>query len=105
VLLGQLAQPVSRQVHRLKHLVERHLLQPLERAGEGAVEAVEVAFVLHHRGAGKVVEAVDVVGDEAGLQRLEKREVFAQGNRDAAAPQMVEEAKEHRLTSPRPRGS
>jgi hypothetical protein len=59
-----------------------------------------VAFVLDHCRAGEVVEAVDVVGDEAGLQRLEEGEVLPEGDRDAAASQMLEEADEHRISLP-----
>lgn len=96
MLFGQLFQPVAGQVDRVQHLRPGHLFQPVEGCGEGAVETVQMAFVLDHRGAGKVVEAVDVIGHQPRRNPFEEGEEFAQGNGDAFLPQRLEEGQEHR---------
>ena len=95
VFLGELPQPVGGEVDRLQNLVDRDGLEPLEGGGEGLVEAVDIALVLHHRGAGEVVEPLDVIGHEPGAHALEKGEVFAQGDRHAMGAELGEEGQEH----------
>ena len=77
-------------------------LEAVEDVGENPVEAVDVALVLHQAGAGEVVEALGVVEDEPGVERLEEAEVLAQGDRDPGGAQLAEEARVHQLTPERP---
>jgi hypothetical protein len=65
VLFGELLQPVCGDFGRFDDILGGDLFEPGEGVGEGLIEAVEVAFVLHHGGAREVVEPVDVVGHEA----------------------------------------
>ena len=74
-----------------------HRLDPLEDLGEHLIETVEMALVLDQRGAGEVVEPLDIVGDQPRLHPFEQHEVFAQGYGDARLFQREEEACEHAL--------
>jgi hypothetical protein len=49
--------------------------------GEGLVEAVEMALVLHHGGAREVVETLDIVTRQPAVQTFDQREVFTQRDR------------------------
>ena len=71
--------------------------EALEHVAEHAVELVEVALVLHQRGARQIVEVLDPAAGEVGLHRLHQRQVFAQRHRDAGGFQLVEEGDEHSL--------
>ena len=93
---GQLAQPVLGQVDGVEHLFGGDRFKALKRLGKGPVEAVEVAFVLHHRGAGEIIEPVHVIGAQTGGQPFKKAQIFAQGNRNPAASECVEKGQEHR---------
>ena len=61
VLFGKLLQPFGGDFGRLQHVLGRDLLEPAEDMGEGLIEPVEVTLVLHHGGAGEVVEPVHVI--------------------------------------------
>src|SRR5580658_6640948 len=63
---------------------------------EHTVELVEVALVLHQRGAGEIVERLDPPRREVALHRLHQCEIFAQRHRYAGRFQRVEEGDEHR---------
>ena len=95
VFLGELLQPFGGNV-RLLHGVEQ-ALQPLEHGAEHAVELVEVALVLHQRGARQVIEILDRLLGEVGVERLHQRQIFAQGDRDLGIAQRCEELQEHGL--------
>ena len=96
VALGEPAQPVRRQVEpRDDRLRGVSVSSAGEDRGEHAVEAVEVALVLHQRGAGEVVEALDVVADEAEVEGGEQVEVLAQRHRHPSRAQRGEEGREH----------
>ena len=69
--------------------------EPLEHVAEHAVELVEIALVLHQRGARQIVEILDPARGEIGLHRLHQREVFAQRHRHAGGFELVEEGDEH----------
>ena len=77
VLFGQLFQPVARQIERVQHGLDRDGFKPLKCFGEGAVKAVEIAFILDHRRAGQVVESRHVIGGYSGRHRLQKAKEFA----------------------------
>ena len=62
---------------------------------EHLVELVEVALVLHQRGAREVVEVLDAAVGEVGLQRLHQREVFLERDRHLGGFQLMEEGGEH----------
>ena len=95
VFFGELLQPFGGNV-RLLHGVEQ-AFQPLEHGAEHAVELVEVALVLHQRGAGQIVEILDRLIGEVGVERLHQRQIFAQGHRDLRVAQRCEELQEHGL--------
>ena len=57
-----------------------------------------MALVLHQAGAGEIIELVDAVFGEIGLDAFEQRQIFAQGHRDLGGAQIGEEAEEHRAT-------
>src|SRR5690606_38620799 len=57
--------------------------------------AVDMALVLHQRGTGEMVEALDVVIDQMRVHAFEQREVLAQGDRHARRLQLEEERNEH----------
>ena len=71
------------------------LLDALEVLRERAVEAIEMLLVLHHRGAGEVVEIVDAVLGHPRVERLEQREVLGQRDGDAGFADGVEELRQH----------
>ena len=72
-----------------------HQLEALEDVAEHHVELVEVALVLHQRGAGKVVEVFDAPVGEVGIERFQKRQILLQRHRDLGASQLIEELDEH----------
>ena len=84
----------SSGISALLHGVEQ-AFQPLEHGAEDAVELVEVALVLHQRGAGEIVEILDRLVGEIGVERLHQRQIFAQGHRDLRVAQRCEELQEH----------
>jgi hypothetical protein len=97
-LLGQeflveLAQPFFRNVG--EQFFRRQAFQALEDVAEDAVELVEVALVLHQRGAGEVVEVLDLEAGEVLLHRLHQGQVFLQRGGHAGGFQLVEEGCEH----------
>jgi len=62
---------------RLLHGVEQ-ALQPLEYGAEHAIELVEIALVLHQRGARQIVEILHRLLGEVGIERLHQRQIFTQ---------------------------
>jgi len=94
-----LAQPVQR--HFLGEVGKQ--LYALEVGREGAVELVELHFVLHQRGARQVVELVDrgpaVAVDDAGLQGLQQAQVFIDADLQFGRAQGVEEVDQHRVAN------
>ena len=86
---GLFFQPVCGQVHRFEHLRDAHRLKPAERLGEGTIEPVDMALVLHHGGAGEVIEPFHVIGHEPRAHGLQKGEVFAQADRNAGLAEVV----------------
>ena len=71
--------------------------EALEHVAEDPVEAVEIAFVLHQRRAGEIVEILDAPAGEVLVHRLHQREIFAQRHRDARLLQLVKESRKHIL--------
>ena len=63
--------------------------------GKGAVEAVEMALVLHHGGAGEIVERLHVIGGETGGHAFEEGQVLAEADRDTGLAQGFVEGNEH----------
>ena len=93
VFFGELLQPFGGDVG-LFHGVQQ-ALEPLEHGAEDAVELVEVALVLHQRGAREIIEILDRVVGEVGVERLHQREIFAQRHGDLRIAQRSEELQEH----------
>ena len=91
----------SSGISALERLLEQ--VEALEDVAEHAVELVEVALVLHQRGAREIVEILDAAAGEIGLHRLHQRQVFAQRDGHAGGFQFGEELDEHGLRI-RPRG-
>ena len=96
--LGHRAQPLLRDL-RLQRLA--HQLEALEDVAEHLVELVEVALVLHQRGAGEIVEVLDAAIGQVRLHRLHQGEVLLQGDRHLGGFQLMEEGGEHRILSNR----
>src|ERR1700722_8521030 len=99
VFFGELLQPFFGNVG-LEHPVEQ-AFQPLEHQAEHAIELVEIALILHQRGAREVIEVLHRLLREVGVDRLHQRQVFAQGHRHLGLAQRCEELQEHTLTLPR----
>ena len=93
VFFRELLQPLLGDLG-LVHGVQQ-AFQPLEHRTEDAVELVEVALVLHQRGAGEVIEVLHRLIGEVGVERLHQRQIFAQGHRDLRVAQRCEELQEH----------
>jgi hypothetical protein len=64
--------------------------------GKDAIEAVEVAFILHERQAREVIELLGRERRDACLERFEQAQELGQRGRDAARSQVGEEPDEHR---------
>ena len=97
VFLGELLEPLDRDLGRERLL---HQFEAVEHVPEHAVELVEVALVLHQRGAREIVEVLDPARREIGLHRLHEREIFAQRHRHAGLLELLEEADEHLALGP-----
>jgi hypothetical protein len=72
-----------------------HQGEAAEHVAENPIELVEVALVLHQRGARQIVEALDLAGGQILRHRLHQGEVFAQRHRHAGRSQFLEEGHEH----------
>ena len=72
-------------------------VEPLEDVAEHAVELIEIALVLHQRGARQIIEILDAAAGEVGLHRLHQRQVLAQRHGDTGGFQFGEELDEHGL--------
>src|SRR5262249_847065 len=59
------------------------------------VELVEIALVLHQRGARQIVEILDPARREVRLHRLHQRQVLAQRHRQPGGLELMEEGYEH----------
>src|SRR4051812_21511230 len=70
---------------------------------EHAIELVQVALVLHQRGAREIIEVLDAAAGEVLVHRLHQREVLAQRDRDACGFQRGEELHEHAASLARER--
>ena len=95
IFLRELLQPLLGNLG-LVHRIEQ-VLQPLEHGAEHAVELVEIALVLHQRGARQIVEILHRLVGEVGVQRLHQRQIFAQGHGDLRVAQRCEELQKHGL--------
>ena len=94
--LELLLQPLQRDV--LGEVGEQ--LDALEVGGKGAIELVELRFVLDQRGARQVIEAVDgraaaVLVDDAGLDRFEQGQVFLDRDLELGGAEGEEEVDQH----------
>ena len=92
VELGHRAQPLLGDL-RLQRLA--HQVEALEDVAEHLVELVEVALVLHQRGAREIIEVLDAAVGQVRLHRLHQREVLLQGDRHLGGFQLMEERGEH----------
>ncbi len=95
MLLGQPPQPFLREVRRIDRRRTRDGLDALEDMAEDLIEAIDMPLVLHQRGAGEIVEAFDIVGDEAGIHAFEQGQVLPQRNRDPGCLELEKEGNEH----------
>ena len=90
--LGLPAEPLLRDlpvegVEELPH--------PLEVRPEALVEAVEVAFVLHERGARKIVEVVHAQHRDPPIEGFEQGQVLGDRDRHVVPAQAEEEVNQH----------
>ena len=92
IFLRELLQPLGGDLGG-ERLLEQ--VEPLEHVAEHAVELVEVALVLHQRGAREIVEVLDPAAGEVLLHRFHQGQVFAQRDRHAGGFQLGEEGDEH----------
>ncbi len=99
--VGERTQPFLREVLRADAAlpVRGERLEALEDVGEHTIERIDLGFVLDENGAGEVVEGLYVGVREAPLHRLQQRQIFAQGDRNAFLPQALEQRCEHGRTS------
>jgi hypothetical protein len=88
----QCAQPLVRD---LRDFVRVERFESFEHMREDAVELVEIALVLHQRGARQVIELVDFHIDDVVRQRIHQRQIFLQRHRYARGAELVEELEEH----------
>jgi len=95
VELADGAQPFLRDM-RLDGVA--HQLEALEDVAEHLVEAVQVALVLHQRGAGEIVEVLHAAVGEVGLEGFHQRQILLQRHRQAGGSELMEEVDEHRGT-------
>jgi hypothetical protein len=72
-----------------------HRLDALEIQAEGAVELVEMGFVLHQRQAREIIELVERGRDHVLFQRFEQRQEFLDRDRDLGVTQGEEEVDQH----------
>ena len=96
MLFGQLFKPFLWQINGVKNILRSDRLEPVKACGEGAVKAVDQALVFDHGAAREVIEPLDVIGDKPGIHRLEKGQVFAQGNRQVGLSEVLEKRQKHR---------
>ena len=99
VLFGEPAQPFLRDIGDVDRAFAGQRLDALEDVRKHLVEAVDVALVLHQRGAREVVKALDVELHQPGIHALEQRQVLAQRDRNARGLQFEEEGDEHGLST------
>ena len=92
IFFGELLEPLRGDLSL--DAVAKHF-QALEHVAEDPVEFVDVALVLHQRGARQIVEILDAPERQVRLQRLHQRQVFAQRHRHAGRFQFGEEIDEH----------
>jgi hypothetical protein len=85
IFFRQLAQPLFRDL-RLLHGIEK-VLEALEGRAEHSVELVEIALVLHQRGAGEIIEILHRLIRQIGVERFHQREIFTQRDRNLRVAQ------------------
>ena len=90
--LGQGLQPIF---GNFGNLAVAEAFQPFENMAEHLVELVEIALILHQGGARQVIEILDLIVDDVTVQRLQERQIFAQGDRHIGRFQLVEKIDEH----------
>ena len=93
IALDQLLQPFLRDFGRLDRL--RNAEDPFEHLSEGDVESVEVALVLDQHRARQTVEVVDRLIRDLTVERAQKVEIFARGDRHARLAQFGEKVEKH----------
>ena len=92
VFFGELLQPLGWDF-RGQSLSDE--IESLKDVAEYLVELVEIALVLHERGARQVVEVFDPPPGEVLLHRLHQRQIFAQRYRQAGLLQLMKKGGEH----------
>ncbi len=92
--LGELLQPLLRNVHVDPSSIG---LEALEHVAEHLVEPVEVALVLHQRGAREIVEIINAARRQIGVHGLQQRQILAQCHRHTGRFELLEETDEHLL--------
>jgi hypothetical protein len=75
--------------------LRKQLLRPLEDFREYAIEAIEVALVLHQAQARQVIEILGGNVSDASAQRFEQRQELGQRHGHPALTQLEEEVHQH----------
>ena len=92
IFFGQLFEPLGRDLG-FGALAQQ--FEPLEHMAEHTVELVEIALVLHQRGARQIIEILHAAGGQVGLHRLHQRQILAQRDRHAGGFEFLEKGDEH----------
>ena len=93
--LGQLFQPVAGNCCLMDQRLDGDLVEAGKRLGKGAVETVDMGFVLDQRGAGEVIEALGPPVGQPGLNAGQQVQIFPQAGGHPVPAQTVEKGPEH----------
>ena len=93
VFFGEFFEPFRRNVGALR-VGEK--VEPFEDLAEDAVELVEIALVLHQRGAREIIKVLHPPAGEVLVHGLQQDQVFAQRHRQTGGAQFTEEGGQHR---------
>ena len=92
--LGHFAQPFGGDFDRGFRCTGRRF-QPFEDFAKDAIEAVQMAFILHQRGARQMIEILHIKTRHTGLQRAQQRQIFRDGSRHTGSAQRDDEGRKH----------
>ena len=95
MLFRHRGQPIGGQIDFFQHLVKGDFVEPFKGFGKGDVELVQVALIFDHGDPGEIVKAFGIIGDQIGLHRLKKAEIFPQRDGDRMGAEGFEKGNKH----------